>query len=117
MNLPKETLKEQYPDTFGTEHTYLALSGGGQNGAFGAGLLYGWTEAGTRPEFTMVTGVSTGAIIAPFAYLGSEYDPVLKDIYTRQSTDDLMRTRGLIRILRGESVADSYALRENLAKL
>ena len=51
--------------------TYLAVSGGGDNGAFGAGLMNGWTETGTRPEFKMVTGVSTGALIAPFAFLGS----------------------------------------------
>ncbi|MGI9290996.1 MAG: patatin-like phospholipase family protein, partial [Gammaproteobacteria bacterium] len=114
LKLPKETLKQQYPDTFGTEHDYLALSGGGQNGAFGAGLLYGWTEAGTRPEFTIVTGVSTGALIAPFAFLGPDYDAVIKDIYTRQSTKDLMRTRGLLKTLFGESAADSDPLREKI---
>ena len=53
---------------------YLAVSGGGDNGAFGAGLLNGWSETGTRPEFKMVTGVSTGALIAPFAFLGPDYD-------------------------------------------
>ena len=52
----------------------LALSGGGANGAFGAGLLKGWTESGTRPVFKLVTGISTGALIAPFAFLGSGYD-------------------------------------------
>jgi hypothetical protein len=49
---------------------YLAISGGGDNGAFGAGFLNGWTKAGTRPPFKLVTGVSTGALIAPFAFLG-----------------------------------------------
>ncbi|NCW90066.1 MAG: patatin family protein, partial [Rhodocyclales bacterium] len=58
--------------------SYLALSGGGDNGAFGAGLLTGWSERGDRPEFRLVTGVSTGAMIAPFAFLGSDYDYVLK---------------------------------------
>lgn len=53
-----------------TVRNFLAVSGGGSNGAFGAGLLSGWTKAGTRPEFTVVTGVSTGSLIAPFAYLG-----------------------------------------------
>ena len=62
--------------------SYLAVSGGGSDGAFGAGLLVGWTEAGTRPKFDLVTGISTGALIAPFAFLGSEYDPQLKEIYT-----------------------------------
>ncbi len=53
------------------ERTMLALSGGSDNGAFGAGLLNGWTQTGTRPEFSVVTGVSTGALISPFAFLGS----------------------------------------------
>jgi hypothetical protein len=55
---------------------FLAISGGGDDGAFGAGLLVGWTETGTRPEFRGVTGISTGALIAPFAFLGPEYDDV-----------------------------------------
>jgi hypothetical protein len=53
----------------------LAISGGSDNGAFGAGLLVGWTKSGTRPSFKLVTGISTGALIAPFAFLGSAYDP------------------------------------------
>lgn len=57
---------------------FLAISGGSDNGAFGAGLINGWTVTGTRPEFTIVTGVSTGALIAPFAFLGPAYDPVLR---------------------------------------
>ena len=48
---------------------FLAVSGGGHNGAFGAGLLTGWSATGTRPEFKVVTGISTGALIAPFAFL------------------------------------------------
>jgi len=54
--------------------TVLALSGGGANGAFGAGLLSGWSARGTRPQFTFVTGASSGALIAPFAFLGASYD-------------------------------------------
>ena len=54
--------------------SYLALSGGGENGAYGAGLLTGWSAHGTRPKFALVTGISTGAIIAPFAFLGKKYD-------------------------------------------
>ncbi|MBX9700770.1 MAG: hypothetical protein K2X74_15135, partial [Acetobacteraceae bacterium] len=60
----------------------LGISGGGENGAFGAGLLNGWTERGGRPEFFLVTGVSTGALSAPFAFLGSGADPQLKAVYT-----------------------------------
>ena len=65
-----------------TEHNYLAISGGGANGAYGAGVLVGWTKLGTRPQFTMVTGVSTGALTAPFAFLGPAYDQQLKLLYT-----------------------------------
>lgn len=68
----------------------LALSGGGQYGAFGAGVLAGWSEAGTRPRFDMVTGVSTGALIAPFAFLGPDYDDRLKRFYTETSTKDIL---------------------------
>ena len=60
------------------EANFLALSGGGGDGAFGAGILCGWTAAGTRPRFKLVTGISTGALIAPFAFLGPEYDAKLE---------------------------------------
>ena len=84
----------------------LAISGGGQNGAFGAGFLYGWTKAGTRPNFKVVAGISTGALIAPFAFLGPDFDEQLKELYTQVSTADLLIKQGLLRILfRGESFA------------
>ncbi|MDA2920455.1 patatin-like phospholipase family protein [Desulfobacterota bacterium AH_259_B03_O07] len=83
----------------------LALSGGGSNGAFSAGFLNGWTRAGTRPKFKTVTGVSTGALIAPFAFLGPEYDETLKSIYTGISTEDIAKNRG-ISALWNESLAD-----------
>lgn len=68
----------------------LALSGGGPDGAFSAGLLNGWTERGDRPEFTLVTGISTGAIVAVFAFLGPEYDDALTEIYTTYTTEQLL---------------------------
>ena len=61
---------------------FLTISGGGSDGAFSAGLLVGWSASGTRPEFEIVTGVSTGALAAPFAFLGSEYDSQLREIFT-----------------------------------
>lgn len=88
----------------------LAISGGGDNGAFGAGLLNGWTESGTRPEFKIVTGVSTGALIAPFAFLGPKYDPVLKQIYTETSQRDIFKKRNLIAGLFGDALADTAPL-------
>lgn len=63
----------------------LALSGGGEHGAFGAGLLCGWSESGYRPTFDIVTGVSTGALMSPFAFLGSKYDDRLKALYTQMT--------------------------------
>jgi len=71
----------------------LAISGGGAYGAYGAGLLSGWSQAGTRPEFKIVTGVSTGAMIAPFAFLGKAYDATIKEFYTKYSTKDLVSFR------------------------
>ncbi|WP_282169596.1 patatin-like phospholipase family protein [Ruegeria atlantica] len=69
----------------------LALSGGGQHGAFGAGVLNGWTDKGTRPSLDVVTGISTGALIAPFAFLGPDYDSRLKRFYTETATRDVVR--------------------------
>ncbi len=74
-------------------YTALILSGGGQNGAFGAGFLEGWTKAGTRPTFKIVTGVSAGALIAPYAFLGPDYDDDLKAIFTSIDKKDIVTTR------------------------
>lgn len=88
----------------------LALSGGGADGAFGAGLLTGWSEQGTRPEFEIVTGVSAGAIIAPFAFLGASHDRQLKDIWTDYRTDELILSQILPGLLGGSSLADTAPL-------
>src|SRR5215471_14558399 len=72
---------------------YLAISGGSDNGAFTAGFLNGWSKTGTRPQFKLVTGVSTGALIAPFAFLGPEHDQTLKLIYTNVSRNDILKDR------------------------
>jgi hypothetical protein len=71
--------------------TFLAMSGGGDDGAFGAGLLTGWTARGDRPEFAIVTGVSTGALSAPFIFLGPEYDPQLRAIYAERGLETSIR--------------------------
>jgi hypothetical protein len=75
---------------------FLAISGGGDSGAFGAGLLKGWTESGTRPEFKVVTGISTGALMAPFAFLGSKYDPLIEKFYTETPSRDILKSRFLL---------------------
>ena len=89
---------------------YLAVSGGGDNGAFGAGLLNGWTETGTRPEFKIVTGVSTGALIAPFAFLGPDYDASLREVYTTMTPAKIYRARGLSAALFDDAMADTSPL-------
>ena len=73
----------------------LALSGGGAGGAFGAGALVGLTQSGRRPEFTVVTGVSAGALIAPYAFLGPAWDKELSEIYTTGVSDHVLQSRGL----------------------
>ncbi len=77
----------------------LALSGGGADGAFGAGLLYGWSKTGTRPEFHLVTGISTGALMAPFAFLGSKYDGSLKEVYTTLEDEKIYRLKNPLSVI------------------
>ena len=102
--------------TSNAESHVLALSGGGANGAFGAGLLAGWTKSGRRPEFDVVTGVSTGALAAPFAFLGSDYDETLAEVYTTTSTSDVLFVRRLLSLFRADSVTESAGLRELVAR-
>ena len=100
--------------------SFLALSGGGANGAFGAGLLCGWTASGKRPNFRIVTGVSTGALIAPMAFLGPQYDDTLKKYYTTIRTKDIFDVQGvfgIFPILFGESYASTKPLENLIAEL
>jgi predicted acylesterase/phospholipase RssA len=115
-SITAEQLKAKLPASYERPHSYLAISGGGANGAFGAGLLAGWTAAGTRPEFNMVTGISTGALTAPFAFLGPTYDSKLEELYTTISTEDIARRRGILSAAFSDSVADSSPLRARIAK-
>ena len=95
---------------------FLAISGGGENGAYGAGLLCGWTEAGTRPEFKLVTGISTGALTAPFAFLGPAYDQQLKDVYTTITAKDVLEARGIFAAIWNDAMADNAPLQNLVAK-
>jgi len=92
------------------ELNLLAVSGGGENGAFGAGLLCGWTEHGDRPAFELVTGVSTGALIAPFAYLGRDYDPPLSTMYTGLTPDKVLAKRAITSAFFDDALADNHPL-------
>ena len=94
---------------------YLAISGGGEDGAFGAGLLVGWTKTGTRPEFKLVTGISTGALTAPFAYLGPDYDAQLTEVYTDISAKDVLKKRNITAAIFNDALADNAPLRKLVA--
>lgn len=74
---------------------YLAISGGAYDGAFGAGLVNGWTASGTRPDFAIVTGISTGALIAPFVFIGPRYDGMVKKLFTTATTDSILRSSAI----------------------
>jgi hypothetical protein len=111
---------DQYRASGGTGEVppaqFLAISGGGENGAYGAGLLVGWTATGTRPSFKLVTGVSTGALTAPFAFLGPAYDKQLQEVYTTLSAKDVMQPRGYAAVLFEDALADNTPLRRTVAK-
>src|SRR3981189_2033357 len=96
--------------------SYLALSGGGADGAYGAGVLNGWTAAGTRPEFSAVSGVSTGALIAPFAFLGPAYDATLREVYTSGIAESLLNTPNIVHALLGWGLFGNTQLRELVAR-
>ncbi|MCB9832582.1 MAG: patatin-like phospholipase family protein [Planctomycetes bacterium] len=88
----------------------LCLSSGGSDGAFGAGLLNGWSEKGTRPRFKVVTGVSTGALIAPFAFLGSDHDALLRQLYTEVGRDDVAAAKNPLAVFYSDSLASNEPL-------
>ncbi|MEB8388384.1 patatin-like phospholipase family protein [Rhodobacteraceae bacterium KMM 6894] len=93
----------------------LALSGGGEDGAFGAGALAGWSASGTRPRLDLVTGVSTGALIAPFAFIGQERDNDLQRIFTEHDAGDIMRLRP-VQAAFGDALYDTTPLAELIAE-
>ena len=100
----------------GTVHyAHLALSGGGANGAFGAGFMNGWTRMGNRPTFKIVTGVSTGALMAPYIFLGPKYDDTLRQFYTTTASRNIFRMLSIVpQFLGGESLADTAPLRATI---
>jgi predicted acylesterase/phospholipase RssA len=108
-------LLDDKPGAKHADRTFLALSGGGDDGAFGAGLLTGWTARGDRPMFSVVTGVSTGALSAPFAFLGPDYDRQLKSIYTETAADDVFQSRGFMAAVADDAMTDSAPLRNRIA--
>ncbi|NYG47790.1 hypothetical protein GGD67_005271 [Bradyrhizobium sp. IAR9] len=103
-------------DTSTATKSYLALSGGGADGAYGVGVLNGWTAARTRPTFSVVSGVSTGGLIAPFAFLGSLYDDTLKEVYTSGIAETLLNDPSIMRVLFGSGLFGNTRLRELVAR-
>jgi predicted acylesterase/phospholipase RssA len=97
------------------EVNILAISGGGDNGAFGAGLLVGWGDAGTRPDFDLVTGISAGALAAPFVYLGRSRDAELREAFTKYKRSDIYDP-GIVPALLGSGLVDSSPLENLIAK-
>jgi len=113
----RELERSRKPDGSLESVQFLAISGGGSDGAFGAGLLAGWSAAGTRPEFKVVTGVSTGALTAPFAFLGPAYDEKLRRVYTTVVSRDIFRSRGVIAGFFNDALFDTAPLRRLMESL
>jgi hypothetical protein len=103
-----EDFKKVLPPNSGP---WLAMSGGGSDGAFAAGLLNGWTQTGKRPEFTVVTGVSIGALLAPYAFLGPKFDDELRNAITTITGADIFEDRQT-----HESFLDTWPLRRLIEK-
>jgi hypothetical protein len=90
---------------------WLAISGGGSDGAYGGGVLAGWSESGTRPEFAVVTGVSIGSLVAPFAFLGPRYDDEIRKNFTTVGAADIFEDR-----MTRDSLVDYWPLRDLIEK-
>jgi hypothetical protein len=93
----------------------LCLSGGGSYGAYSAGVMIGWTQRGDRPCFDVVTGISTGALIAPFAFLGPKYDAQMQQFYTTLKDKDIYKTQYVRGLLGGEAFTDTAPLRQQIS--
>lgn len=117
-----EAIAQDKPGDYPTDgkgdrvYPMLVISGGAANGAYGAGLLKGWSDEGSRPKFKVVTGVSTGALTAPFAFLGPEYDDKIEELYTTMSTRDIMRLKRPMQALLGDSLATNAPLSKQIGK-
>jgi len=98
-------------------YSVAAISGGAANGAYGAGILKGWSESGTRPRFKAVTGISTGALTAPIVFLGSDYDYMLEDLYTTNSTEDVVVKRGPLGMLFSDSLISNRPLQKLIKRM
>ena len=109
---PKDSPVQRLRDN---NHTILALSAGGADGAFGAGVIAGWTASGNRPKFDVVTGVSTGALLSVLTFLGPQYDTLARELYTTQTNDQIFKSRGLNGLF-SDSLYDNSPLKAQIEK-
>jgi predicted acylesterase/phospholipase RssA len=100
----------------GVEMNFLALSGGGPDGAFAAGLLSGWSVSGTRPRFDLVSGISVGALIAPFVFAGPEHDATLRAMFTEFRTENIAIMQPISALFGSLGIADTTPLRRTLSR-
>jgi hypothetical protein len=115
--VPGDSLVRYLERKHGRALNLVSLSGGGQNGAFGAGFLKGWSETGRRPQFDVVGGVSTGALLATHAFLGTPADDaVLEEMYTKVTNADIYTDRSIFVLLTADSLRDTAPLRAMIAK-
>jgi len=111
LALSDEEVQEQYPQLLNRKIEVLSISGGGESGAYTAGLMLGWTARGDRPSFMIVNGISTGAIVAPFVFLGPKYDDVLLELYSKYATRDAVKRRNLATVFASDALYDTAPLR------
>jgi len=116
LEVARKAYQRRSQRTASPNRNFLAISGGGDDGAFGAGLLVGWGDRGDRPEFDVVTGVSTGSLSAPFAFLGRKYDAQLKEIYTETTAGKIFEQRApVLAAIASDAVSDTAPLRKMIA--
>ena len=121
---PMEAIKANGPLEQSANHVdddgiyrILALSSGGADGAYGAGVLVGWSQGQKRPQFDVVTGVSTGALMAVLAFLGPENDGLLEQLYTSIKDEDIYRRKGIGAVLSSDSLYDYTPLKEQIEQV
>jgi len=95
---------------------YLVISGGGGDGAFSAGFLAGWSEAGTRPSFDVVTGISIGALVAPYAFIGEDQDDTLRTMFDSYNGYDFYARDNIQKVITGQLKARDNPLRKLVEK-
>jgi predicted patatin/cPLA2 family phospholipase len=116
LAVAQQVRESRRPAVLYPKRSVLVLSGGGSYGAYCAGFLVGWSESGTRPQFDVVTGISTGALVGVLAFLGTEFDHELKQVTTSLQTKDIYFRRRILDSIFGESIANTDPLAKLIAR-